>query len=136
MSDIFGLGKAYSRQMIPDILLTRKFGDPNGKGYSYISEAESMTSPGLLTVANEYAMKLIGKKGKTRIALIKERDQVLADLEASIELLRGTFGLPGDPHAWYSIALRTMKHYYTLTMLTGFMAAVPDAARIGMTSGI
>ena len=136
MSDIFGLGKAYSRQMIPDILLTRKFGDPNGKGYSYISEAESMTSPGLLTVANEYAMKLIGKKGKTRIALIKERDQVLADLEAAIELLRGTFGLPGDPHAWYSIAMRTMKHYNTLTMLTGFMAAVPDAARIVMTSGI
>ena len=136
MSDIFGLGKAYTRQMIPDILLTRKFGDPNGKGYSYISEAESMTSPGLLTVANEYAMKLIGKKGKTRIALIKERDQVLADLEASIELLRGTFGLPSDPHAWYSIAMRTMKHYNTLTMLTGFMAAVPDAARIVMTSGI
>ena len=136
MSDIFGLGKAYSRQIIPDILLTRKFGDPNGKGYSYISEAESMTSPGLLTVANEYAMKLIGKKGKTRIALIKERDQVLSDLEASIELLRGTYGLPGDPHAWYSIGMRTMKHYNTLTMLTGFMAAVPDAARIVMTSGI
>ena len=33
MGDIFGLAKAYSRQMIPDILLTRKFGDPNGKGY-------------------------------------------------------------------------------------------------------
>tara|TARA_B100000131_G_scaffold297368_1_gene316062 strand:+ start:6824 stop:10147 length:3324 start_codon:yes stop_codon:yes gene_type:complete len=136
MGDIFGLAKAYSRQMIPDILLTRKFGDPNGKGYKYISEAESMTDPGLLSVANEYALKLVGKKGKERIALIKERDQVLSDLEAAIELVRGTFGLPSNPHAWYSTAMRTMKHYNTLTMLTGFMAAAPDIARVVMTSGV
>ena len=136
MGDIFALGKSYSRQMIPDILLTRKFGDPNGKGYKYISEAESMTDPGLLSVANEYMVKLVGKKGKERIKLIKERDQVLADLEAAIELVRGTFGLPKDPHAWYSTAMRTMKHYNTLTMLTGFMAAAPDIARIVMTSGV
>ena len=136
MGDIFQLGKSYSRQMIPDILLTRKFGDPNGKGYKYISEADSMTEPGLLTVANEYAMKLVGKKGAARVKIIKERDQVLSDLEAGIELVRGTYGLPSDPHAWHSTALRTMKHYNTLTMLTGFMAAIPDAARIVMTSGV
>ena len=136
MGDIFGLAKAYARQMIPDILLARKYGDPNAKGYAYISELESMTSPGLLSVANEYALKLIGKKGAERVKLIKERNQILSDLEAAVELVRGTYGLPKDPHAWHSVALRTMKHYNTLTMLTGFLAAVPDVARVVMTSGI
>ena len=32
--------------------------------------------------------------------------------------------------------MRTMKHYNALTMLTGFMAAIPDVARITMTSGV
>ena len=68
--------------------------------------------------------------------VIKERDQILGDLEAAIELIKGTYGLPANPHAWTSVAMRTMKHYNALTMLTGFMAAIPDVARITMTSGI
>jgi hypothetical protein len=92
MSDIFALQKTYARQIIPDILLTRKYGDPNGLGVRFIEDGEmSGFNPGLITVANEYNFKLIGKKGKARDALIKERDQVLTDLEASIELIRGTY---------------------------------------------
>ena len=137
MSDIFALQKTYARQIIPDILLTRKYGDPNGLGVRFIEDGEmSGFNPGLITVANEYNFKLIGKKGKARDALIKERDQVLTDLEAGIELIRGTYGLPANPHAWSSVAMRTMKHYNALTMLTGFAAAIPDVARTVMTSGI
>ena len=137
MSDIFGLQKAYARQIIPDILLTKKYGDPNGLGVKFIEDGgESGFFPGLMTVSNEYTMKLVGKKGKERTALIKERDQVLTDLEAAIELIRGTYGLPSNPHAWSSVAMRTMKHYNALTMLTGFAAAIPDVARVVMTSGI
>jgi hypothetical protein len=137
MSDIFALQKTYARQIIPDILLTRKYGDPNGLGVRFIEDGEmSGFNPGLITVANEYNFKLIGKKGKARDALIKERDQVLTDLEAAIELIRGTYGLPANPHAWSSVAMRTMKHYNALTMLTGFAAAIPDVARTVMTSGI
>jgi hypothetical protein len=65
-----------------------------------------------------------------------ERNKVLEDLEAGIELVRGTYGLPADPHAWTSRAMRTMKHYNALTMLTGFFAAVADVPRTVMTSGI
>ena len=137
MGDIFALQKAYARQIIPDILLTRKYGDPNGLGVRFIEDgAESGFESGLMTVSNEYTYKLIGKKGKERTALIKERDQVLGDLEAAIELIRGTYGLPSNPHAWSSVAMRTMKHYNALTMLTGFAAAIPDVARNVMTSGI
>ena len=137
MSDIFALQKAYARQIIPDILLTRKYGDPNGLGVRFIEDgAESGFEAGLMTIANEYNFKLIGKKGKDRTKFIKERDQVLSDLEASIELIRGTYGLPSNPHSWTSVAMRTAKHYNALTMLTGFAAAIPDVARNVMTSGI
>jgi len=139
MSDIFALQKTYARQIIPDILITRKYGDPNGLGVKFIEDGEmSGFNPGLMTVANEYNYKLATLKrgSKERAAVIKERDQVLSDLEASIELIRGTYGLPSNPHAWSSVAMRTAKHYNALTMLTGFAAAIPDVARTIMTSGI
>ena len=136
-NDIFALQKAYYRQIVPDILLTKKYGDTSGMGYKYVSEAESMTEPGLLQVAAEYNMKIGFTQNKAkRLALVKEKNQVLGDLEAAVELLRGTYGLPSNPHHWTSVAMRTMKHYNALTMLTGFAAAIPDAARVVMTSGI
>jgi hypothetical protein len=137
VSDIFSLMKTYYRQVTPDILFTLKYGDPNALGYKYISEAESMTFPGLMQVANEYNIKATKAKSKSAKAkIIAERNQVLEDLEAGVELVRGTYGLPADPHAWTSRAMRTMKHYNALTMLTGFFAATADVARIAMTSGI
>jgi len=136
-NDIFALQKAYYRQIVPDILLTKKYGDTSGMGYKYVSEAESMTEPGLLQVAAEYNMKIGFTQNKAkRLQLVKEKNQVLGDLEAAVELLRGTYGLPSNPHHWTSVAMRTMKHYNALTMLTGFAAAIPDAARVVMTSGI
>ena len=129
--------KQLCRQIVPDILLTKKYGDTAGMGHKYISEAESMTEPGLLQVAAEYNMKIGFTQNKAkRLKLVKEKNQVLNDLEAAVELLRGTYGLPANPHHWTSVAMRTMKHYNALTMLTGFAAAIPDAARIVMTSGI
>ena len=137
VSDIFSLMKTYYRQVTPDILFTLKYGDPNGLGYKYIDEANSMTFPGLIQVANEYNLKAVKAKTKeAKAKIIKERNQVLEDLEAGVELVRGTYGLPADPHAWTSRAMRTMKHYNALTMLTGFFAATADVARIAMTSGI
>ena len=136
-NDIFALQKAYYRQIVPDILLTKKYGDTAGMGSKYVSEAESMTEPGLLQVAAEYNMKIGFTQNKAkRLQLVKEKNQVLNDLEAAVELLRGTYGLPSNPHHYTSVAMRTMKHYNALTMLTGFAAAIPDAARIVMTSGI
>ena len=137
MSDAYALQKIYARQMIPDILLTRKYGDPNGLGFRYIADGEmSGFNPGLMSVSNEYNLKMTMGKNVNRKKMLKERDQTLSDLEAGIELIKGTYGLPANPHSWTSTAMRTMKHYNALTMLTGFFAAVPDVARITMTSGI
>jgi len=137
MSDANVLMKTYYRQVYPDILLTRKYGDPNGLGYKYVNASESMTSPGLLEIKLEYHMRIKNAKSiAQKAALRKERNQVLSDLEDAIELIRGTYGLPNNPHAWYSKGMRTMKHWNALTMLTGFMAALPDVARVLMTSGL
>ncbi len=137
VSDIFSLMKTYYRQVTPDILFTKKYGDPNGLGYKYIDEAQSMTFPGLYQVAEEYNIKAFKAKTREQKAkIMAERNKVLEDLEAGIELVRGTYGLPADPHAWTSRAMRTMKHYNALTMLTGFFAAVADVPRTIMTSGI
>ena len=73
MSDIFALQKTYARQIIPDILLTKKYGDPNGLGIKFIEDGEmSGFNAGLMTVANEYNLKLVGLKrgSKERAALI------------------------------------------------------------------
>ena len=138
VSDIFSLMKTYYRQVTPDILFTRKYGDPNGLGYKLIDDgADSMASPGLMQVAEEYNLRIFKANTKQqKLKLVKEKNQVLEDLEAGIELVRGTYGLPANPHAWTSRAMRTMKHYNALTMLTGFFAATADVARIVMTSGI
>ena len=137
LSDIFALQKIYARQVIPDILLTKKYGDPNGLGFKFIEDGEmSGFAPGLMSVSNDFNLKMAMGKSGNRSKLLKERDAVLEDLEAAIELIKGTYGLPANPHSWTSVAMRTMKHYNALTMLTGFFAAVPDVARVTMTSGI
>ena len=52
ISDIFALQKIYARQVIPDILLTKKYGDPNGLGFRFIEDGEmSGFFPGLMSVS-------------------------------------------------------------------------------------
>ena len=58
VGDIFSLMKSYYRQISPDILFTKKYGDPNALGIKYISESESMTSPGIYQVASEYNKRI------------------------------------------------------------------------------
>ena len=78
VSDIFSLMKTYYRQVTPDILFTQKYGDPNGLGYRYIDEANSMTFPGLIQVAQEYNLKAFKAKTKEqKPKIIKERNQVI-----------------------------------------------------------
>jgi hypothetical protein len=135
LSDSLSLMKMYYRQVTPDILLTKKYGDPNGLGYKFKNEIESTTSPGLFQVNKEFNDMLL-KRTASRETINKQRIETVRDIEASIELLRGTYGLPSDPTKWFSQGMRMAKNYNALTMLTGFMAALPDVARVIMTSGV
>ena len=84
----------------------------------------------ILQIHDELLFECPGSEIEEIIKLIKY------EMESAIELIRGTYGLPSNPHAWYSKGMRTMKHWNALTMLTGFMAAAPDDARVLMTSGL
>ena len=136
VDDMFQLMKMYYRQVAPDIALSAKYGDANGLGWR-TTAGQAGYSPGLKQVEFEYAKRIEAATSKTQKSkLISERNRVLSDLEDAIELIRGTYGLPGDPTRWWSRGMRMFKHYNALTMLTGFMSALPDPVRIIMTNGI
>ena len=136
VDDMFQLMKMYYRQVAPDIVLSKKYGDANGLGWR-TTAGQSGYAPGLKQIEFEYAKRIQAATSKTQKSkLISERSRVLSDLEDAIELIRGTYGLPGDPTRWWSRGMRMFKHYNALTMLTGFMSALPDPVRIIMTNGI
>ena len=133
-TDMFILQRLYFNAVAPDIELTKVFGDPMMSGYKWSNNTG--LKQGLKQIKEEYDIKITKAKGDKKKKLLKERDEVLDDLEAARDLIRGTYGLPDDPQRAFSRGVRTAKLYNSMTMLTGFMAAVPDVARILMTSGI
>jgi len=133
-TDMFILQRLYFNSIAPDIELTKVFGDPMMSGYRWSNN--SGLNQGLKQITDEYNSKIkLATKDKKK-KLEKERDQVIEDLEAARDLIRGTYGLPENPQRAFSRGVRVAKLYNSMTMLTGFMAAVPDVARIAMTSGI
>ena len=67
--------------------------------------------------------------------VLLQQNQQLADLDASIALIRGTYGLAEDPNRSFSRGVRIMKLYNAMTMLTGIAQTV-DTARLVMINGI
>ena len=92
---------------------------------------------GINQIVEEYNKRITKTRSKSnKKKLEKERDEVVQDLKASRDLLRGTYGLADDPQRAFSRGVRMAKLFNSMTMLTGALAAVPDVARILMTSGI
>ena len=133
-TDMFILQRLYFNSVAPDIELTKVFGDPMASGYKWSND--SGLKQGLKQIKEGYDVKINKAKGNKKKKLLKEQDEVLQDIAAARDLIRGTYGLSDDPQRAFSRGVRTAKLYNSMTMLTGFMAAVPDVARILMTSGI
>ena len=134
-TDVFVLQRLYFNSVAPDIELTKVFGDPMVSGFKWTEGSSYLKG---IKQVNEVYDDLIknATNKKTKAKLKKEQKEVIEDLEASRDLLRGTYGLPDDPQRAFSRGVRMAKIYNSMTMLTGFLAAVPDVARILMTSGI
>ena len=143
-TDMFVLQRLYYNSVAPDIEITKIFGDPMISGFKY----KPGLAQGVKQIMEEYTKRInaaggfkmidgkrVGNTPKAK-KLIKENDQVIEDLEAARDLLRGTYGLVDDPQRGFSRGVRMLKLYNSMTMLTGALAAVPDIARILMTSGI
>ena len=132
--DIFGLMRGYYRSIMPDIVLTEKFGDPGALGLNF---AAGGFRPGLLQIYKEYQDRILRAKTKgDKAAIRREMVEALDDLEANIGLLRGTYGLSADPSSAMSSSIRVAKNITAMTYLSGILAAVPDVARVVMADGI
>jgi hypothetical protein len=121
--DISIAGQAYTRQFVPDILLTEEFGDPN------MREA-------LDQVVADYNKKAAGASPTEQKRLEKSLQSDLRDLRSVRDQVRGTAGLPKDPQAWTSRAIRDLRNWNNATQLTGFVSALPDAMRPAMVYGV
>ena len=133
-TDVQLLQKLYFNQTIPDIEITKIFGDPMGYGTRWTQDGSYQQ--GILQISKEYddmidATTSVVQKNK----LIKKKEQILIDLDASIHLIRGTYGLADDPNRALSRGIRIAKLYNSMTMLTG-IAQVVDTARLIMVNGV
>ena len=132
-TDFLALQRLYYNSVVPDLKLTEKFGDPMMSG----RWMEEGMLPGLKQISEEYNELIKKAKSNTyKTKLKNEKIAVIKDLKAMRDLQRGTYGLPSDPQRSLSRGIRMLKLYNSVTMLTGALAAVPDVARILMTSGI
>ena len=132
-TDFLALQRLYYNSVVPDLKLTEKFGDPMISG----RWMEESMLPGLKQISEEYDELIKKAKSNTyKTKLKNEKIAVIKDLKAMRDLQRGTYGLPSDPQRSLSRGIRMLKLYNSVTMLTGALAAVPDVARILMTSGI
>lgn len=142
--DIMLLQRHYFNQVVPDIELTKVFGDPMGYGTRW--SPDNPYQEGLLQIADNMLKKnglydtYIEQStsfGAQPIGSYLTKAQIsnLKDLDASIHLVRGTYGLANDPNRTFSKGLRMMKLYNATTMLTG-IAQVVDTARLVMINGM
>ena len=132
-TDISLISQQYFKSIVPDLVLTEKFGDPFASGMFY--EFTDGFAPGLQQIYKDFQTKI--NKAKTpgeREALQIERNEVLEDAEAMRDLFKGRYGLVDNPHRLFSRSLRLMKSWNNLRLLTGSFAALPDIARL-MTAG-
>ena len=127
--------QVYHKSVLPDTYLASIFGTANtygggffkGKGYQ----------AGLRDVAEEYSKKYNkAKNAKERAAIVKERDEVLKDMEATRDMFKGTYGVPPDPSNYFSSGIRLMKQFNAWTSLQGAMASIVDIGRSVFYNGM
>ncbi len=142
--DIMLLQRHYFNQVVPDIELTKVFGDPMGYGTRW--SPDNSYQQGIIQISDEmlrknkkYDMYYNQRFDENALPLssflTKQQIKNLQDIDASIHLVRGTYGLPYDPNRTFSRGLRMMKLYNATTMLTG-IAQVVDTARLVMINGM
>lgn len=127
-NDIEHIVAAHLRTMVPDVLLTEKFGDTR------MTEA-------FRKINDEYAaMSDAAKSEKERTRLEKERQGVIDDLSAIRDRIRGIYGISSDlPMRNAARALNVLKNYNVLTSMgSAALSSLPDMAgsvlRHGLTS--
>jgi hypothetical protein len=119
---------AHLRTMVPDVLMTEKFGD--------VAMTESFRK-----INDEYAaLSDAATSEKERTRLEKERQGVISDLAAQRDTVRGIYGLAAQgPMRNLARAVGVIKNYNVLTSMgSAALSSLPDMAgtvfRHGLTS--
>ena len=134
-SDIGLLMQMYHRSVLPDVYLTSIFGTPNAMGGAYFRQRGYQA--GLKDVEAEYNQRILSAKNNSqKNKLLKERDEVLADMEAIRDLFKGVYGVSDDPSSWYSRGIGMMKMFNAMTSLQGGLASVVDLGRSVFFNGL
>ena len=125
----------YYRSMTPEIVMTKKYGDPGGYGWFYNASNKSF-APGIIQVSEEFELAIQKAKGsKAKQAIISERNIILDRIENMRDMRKGLYGIPDNPHSTWSAILRNFKLFNTLTQLTG-ASQLADFGRIVTIGGM
>lgn len=114
------------RTMVPDVLLTEKFGDVR------MTEA-------FRKINDEYAaLSDAAKSDAARTKLEKERQRAIDDLAAVRDRIRGVYGISADaPMRNAARALNVLKNYNVLTSMgSAALSSLPDMAGSVMRHGL
>jgi len=125
-NDVEHLVGAHLRTIVPDILLTEKFGDTR------MTEA-------FRKINDEYAGLIdAAKSEKERTRLEKERQGVVSDLASIRDRIRGTYAIsPEAPMRNAARAANVMKQYNVLTSMgSAALSSLPDMAGVVMRHGM
>jgi hypothetical protein len=117
---------AHLRTMVPDVLLTEKFGDTR------MTEA-------FRKINDEYAeLSKAAKSESARTALEKERKQAVIDLSAQRDTIRGIYGIaPEGPLRNMARVVGVIKNYNVLTSLgSAALSSLPDMAGMVLRHGM
>lgn len=115
----------YFRQMVPDIEITRRFGDAN------MTEARTR-------ITEEIAQQMKkAKSAKAKARIQDEGAERLRDLEGMRDRLRNRYGVPDNPRSGWVQANRAFRTASYMGYLGGMMlSAIPDVAGIIGRGGI
>lgn len=128
-TNIETLSSFYYRSITPDIVMTKKYGDPGG--YGWFGDIDELGyAPGLDQVAKEIT-ELVAKK---KIS-ISNGKKIMKRLEDMRDLRKGIYGLSDNPHGFWSTTFRNFKLFQTLTQLTG-ASTLADLGRLVTIGGL
>jgi len=115
----------YFRQMVPDLEITRRFGD------TQMTEARTR-------ITEEIAQQMKqAKSAKAKARVQEEGTERLRDLEGMRDRLRNRYGVPDNPKSGWIQANRALRTASYMGYLGGMMlSAIPDIAGVVGRGGI
>lgn len=115
----------YFRSMVPDIELTRKFGDAEASGAIRAMQEETLR------------MMQAAKGEKERAKIKAEGQERVKDFEGMRDRMRGRYGAPSDPRNGWVVAGRVGRTLSYTGYLGGMMlSAIPDVAGVIGRGGV